>query len=177
MTVAVITALCLTVSPRESYLAPEVAAIYRGEEILWATVQREKSLTSSPADSDRAVVDRIIQNMILLDEAEQRGLAATDEEIEAMVDSTKRAYELPDGKTQMDAYFSAMGITADEYFELIRQQAPRVIARQKLTDAVAREYCEAHGLEFTKVNQPAEVQEAVETYINGLFDAHKADIV
>lgn len=162
----------------------KVAAVYRGEEILMSVVQYEKDMlfmrdTSGQAarQSDRDIVDRIVESMIMLDEAEKRGLLATEEEIAEMVENTKLAYEMPDGKKQMDEYFEAAGLTADEYFEQIEQQAPNVIARQKLRDAIAEEYCKEHGMEYTKVNTPQEVLDAVDDYIAALLEEGRKDIV
>ena len=113
----------------------------------------------------------------MLDEAEKRGLLATNEEIAEMVENTRHAYEMPDGKKQMDEYFEAAGLTADEYFAQIEQQAPNVIARQKLRDQIAEEYCKEHGMEYTKVNTPQEVLDAVDNYIASLLEEGREDIV
>ena len=162
----------------------KVAAVYHGEEILMSVVQYEKDMLfmrdasgQASRQSERDIVDRIVESMIMLDEAEKRGLLATNEEIAEMVENTKHAYEMPDGKKQMDEYFEAAGLTADEYFAQIEQQAPNVIARQKLRDQIAEEYCKEHGMEYTKVNTPQEVLDAVDNYIASLLEEGKKDII
>lgn len=40
---------------------------------------------------------------MLVEEAENLGLAATDAEIEEMVDAVKAAYDIPEGKEIVDA--------------------------------------------------------------------------
>jgi hypothetical protein len=162
----------------------EVAAEYNGEKILMSTVTYEKNTSflrnetgRAGRANDREIVDRIIENMILFEEAEKLGLSATQIEIDDMVEMTKKAYDLPEGKKMMDEFFTTAEITLDEYLGIIREQAPRVIARQKLRDMIAQEYCEEHGIEFTKVNQPDDMVEAVNTYIAKLLETHKGDIV
>lgn len=53
---------------------------------------------------------------------------------------------------------------------------PRIILRQKLRDTLGQEYCEQHGLEFTKVNPPQEMLDYVDNHLNGLLDTYRADI-
>ena len=161
-----------------------VAATYKGQEILWSAVEYNQNMnimrdeeTAKTYASDRDAVNRIIENMILLEEAEAQGLAATPEEIEDMVASVREAYAIPEGKEMLDEYCQGAGITVEEYFDLIREQAPGTIARQKLKDAVGEEYCREHGLEFTKINPPEGMLEAEEAYIAGLFASHQKDIV
>ncbi len=90
--------------------------------------------------NDREIVDRIIENMIMIEEAEKLGLSATQIEIDDMVEMTKKAYDLPEGKKMMDEFFTTAEMTLEEYLGIIREQAPRVIARQKLRDMIAQEY-------------------------------------
>ena len=51
-----------------------------------------------------------------------------------------------------------------------------MILRQKLRNELGREYCAEHGLEFTKVNPPEDMQRYVENYLEGLLDTYRADI-
>lgn len=127
--------------------------------------------------TDFDIINRIIIDQILFEEAERRGLLATEEEINAMVNGAINAYSLPQGKEMIDPFLEGAGITFDEYIAMLREQAPRTIARQKLKDAVGREYCEAHGLEFTKMNPPAEMVAAQEAFIQKLFEenTHKIE--
>ena len=161
----------------------KIAAIYNGQEILMSVVQYQRNMNimrdgeaAQGYESDFDIVNRIVESMILVEEAERQGLAATEDEIEEMVDMARRSYEIPEGKEMLDAYCEGAGISIEEYFELIREQAPRTIARQKLKDAFGKEYCEKHGLEFTKVNPPEEMVEAENDYISDLFEKHKNEI-
>lgn len=161
----------------------EIAAIYNGQEILMSAVQYQRSMnimrdgeTAQSFESDFDIVNRIVESMILVEEAERQGLAATEDEIEEMVDMARRSYEIPEGREMLDAYCEGAGISIEEYYELIREQAPRTIARQKLKDAFGKEYCEKHGLEFTKENPPEEMVKAENAYISELFEKHKDEI-
>lgn len=48
----------------------------------------------------------------------------------------------------LDMFLIGAGITFDEYLQLLREDAPAVIAKQKLLDAVGMEYCDANGIEL-----------------------------
>ena len=161
-----------------------IVASYNGQDITTNTVDYQRKMNifrseeaAKEYDTDIQIVNRIIESMLILEEAERLGFAATDAEIEEMVANTTGVYAMPEGKKIIDAYCKGAGITVEEYFELQREQAPRVIARQKLMDAVGKQYCDENGLTFTKVNPPKEMLQAQEAYIEKLFAEHKADIV
>ena len=163
--------------------APTVYAKY-GDIIItadWVDYNRKMNILRGDAAAEKHktdfdIVNRIIENEILFEEAKRRGLSATEEEINAMVNGAIGAYSLPEGKEMIDAYLKGAGITFEEYLAMLREQAPRTIARQKLKDAIGREYCEAHGLEFTKMNPPAEMVAAQEAFIQKLFEENKHKI-
>lgn len=159
----------------------KVLATYDGEPITSTVVEYYKNMTilnnsTNSLKTDRDVVDYIIMNMILTDEATRLGISASDSDIEAFVSNAIRAYEIPEGKKVLDAYFEGAGITMEEYLEYLREQAPSIIARQRLKDEIGRQYCEENGLEFTKVNPPVGMEDAQEEYINKLFEDNKDKI-
>ncbi len=121
--------------------------------------------------SERDLINVVLRGFMLLEEAEQRGLAATQEEIEAMVEGNRMAYEMPEGKQSMDDYCAGAGISIEEHYEIIRAQAPETIAIQKLELAVAQEYCEENGVEFSMSDK--KVKAAVEKFKNELFSKNK----
>lgn len=158
----------------------EVVAIYKENEILRSAVEYMRQMNvmrdkqeAARYETDRDIINRIIENMIIVEEAERRGLAATDAEIEEMIKAAKLTYEIPEGKKLLDSYCEGAGITIDEYYDILREQAPRTIARQKLRDEIGREYCKENGIEFTKINPPAEMVEAIDKYIAELFAANE----
>ncbi len=105
------------------------------------------------------------------------GYAATQSEVDALVENSKQAYATPEGKEMMDQYCEEVNLTIDEYFKYLGEKAPRTIARQKLLDAVGKEYCEDHGLNFTKVNPPKEMIDARDAYVAELFAQAQGDII
>ena len=158
-----------------------IVAQYGNHKITKNTLEYYRNVNSlttnnQPALSDKEIIDQLLKNIILLEEAEKLGLSATSDEIEDMVQSNIQAYETSDGKEFIDSYCHGAGITVEEYFALIRDQIPEVIARQKLKDSLGRAYCEEHGYEFTKVNPPAGMQEYIDQYVNYLFDLHQDEI-
>lgn len=160
-----------------------LAATYKNHQVTKAEVAMMKEMRAVASGgaakniTDREIAEDLILGYILLEEAERMGLTATEEEIEQMVDAAKLSYSIPDGKEILDEYCAGAGITIDEYYEILREQAPRTIARQKVKDAVGKAYCEENGIEFSKVNPPPEIAEAVEKYLKGLLKDRKGDIV
>ena len=126
----------------------------------------------NPAGS---VKDRVAKAM--LDEAEQRGLSVTQEEVDAELAGQRKNYEeYEEVRSYIDDYCTKMGITTEQYFDTVAEQLPRVILRQRLRDTLGQEYCQQHGLEFTKVNPPEQMTEYVEQYLDGLLQAHRSEI-
>ena len=181
----VIVLLCSCTKPQNDKANdPAIVASYNGHDITMEVVEHHRKMNvyrseeeAKKYDTDIQIVNRIIESILLLEEAERLGLAATEAEIEELVANTTGVYAMPEGKEMIDAYCEGAGITVEEYFELQREQAPRVIARQKLKDAVGKQYCEENGLTFTKVNPPKEMIQAQDAYTQELFEKHKKDIV
>ena len=160
-----------------------VLAMYKDHEILASVVEYNKSLnilrdeeSAKEYGTDRQTIDNIIVSIMLVEEAEKRGLGATEEEIAEMVSDAKKTYEIPEGKEILDQYCKGAGITIEEYFKIVEEQAPRIISRQKLRDAIGQEFCNENGIKFTKNNPPPEIQKAVDEYILELFEENKDNI-
>lgn len=161
-----------------------VVAKYKDHNITSMVVEYQKNMNvlrgseaAKDYDTDLEVINRIIENIIVTEEAARLGISATEEEIEAFVQSSIDAYSLPEGKEMMDAYCEGAGITIEEYFLILEEQAPSMISRQNLKDEIGKQYCIDNDLEFRKYNPPNGVIEAQEAYITALFEQHKDDIV
>lgn len=158
-------------------------AEFHGEKVYPADVEYYQNMNqlfsaeTGDTQTSQEILTEILQNMVLFDEAQRLGYAATQEEIDAMVENAKQAYSIPEGKEMMDRYFEEAGMTADQYFGYLEEQAPRVIARQKLLDAVGEQFCQENGLTFTKVNPPPELTRAKEDYVDQLFARAQANII
>lgn len=160
-----------------------IVAKYNGEPITATTVEYQKSLNilrsaevAEKYDTDIEVINSIIENMMILEEAKRLGLAATQAEIDALIQNTVKVYSIPEGKIMMDDYCEGAGITINEYYQLLREQAPDMIAKQKLIDAIGKQYCDENNIEFTKFNPPAEMVEAQEAFVAELFEQNKDKI-
>lgn len=133
-----------------------VMAVYKEKTVMKSVVEYQRkaqeALAGKPegtGSSDREIVDDILKNVILQEEAEQRGLMPTEEEVEQYLQETVyAAYAMPEGKEGIDAYCASAGITYEEYVENLRDQAPRVLAKGKLKEAIAEESCQSHGLTY-----------------------------
>lgn len=151
----------------ESSAGPGLLAEYHGEKVYQVDVERYQQDVDGITTEE--ALDEILRNTVLLEEAQRLGYEATQAEIDAMVENAELSYAMPEGKEMIDQYCQKVGITVEEYFALLEEQAPRTIARQKLLNAVGEAYCEEHGLTFTKVNPPEEMVEAQEACVADLF--------
>lgn len=166
-------------TPTSSLAPEEVVAEYKGQPILASQLAQWREsyrLTGAQPPSDQELLRQLVENLVLEEEAKRRGLAATQDEIDDMVQSVKDSYELPDGKEILDNYCKNAGITIEEYFDRIREVSPSILARRKLETALGEEYCQEHGLEYTTVNPPKELTEAVEQAIEELAQAQADEI-
>jgi len=151
-----------------------VLAVYKDQTVLRSVVDYQKQTQAALAGvdpatlSDREVVDDLLKNALLLEEAEARGLTPTQEEIEQYLQET--VY------TAYDNYCASAGISFEEYVADLRGQAPRFLAKAKLKEVVMEEYCQAHGLPYDRMNPPQEAQEAVEAYQDQLLADHQGEI-
>lgn len=154
----------------------DVAATFRGEPIFREDIEAYY-VTASDEVTDRDIVDHIVTMMILMEEAEARDVPVTEEDVEQFIQDTAYAsYETSDGKAFLDEYCQSKGITFEEYVEILRDQCPITIARAKVQEAVAREYCETNGLPFDPMNPVNEVYQVLADYETGLWDENKKDI-
>lgn len=104
-----------------------VLAVYKDQTVLRSVVDYQKQTQAALAGvdpatlSDREVVDYLLKNALLLEEAEARGLTPTQEEIEQYLQETVyTAYALPEGKEQIDNYCASAGISFEEYVADLR---------------------------------------------------------
>lgn len=158
----------------------DAVASYHGEYITDAQVayQREMGqLTSGAVMSDTEIIEDLVMGFMMKEEAARLEVTATQEEIDAMMDSQRANYDHPDIKPMIDEYCEGAGITVEEYYQIIAEEIPGVITKQKLRDEIGRQYCEEHGIEFTKINPPQEMVDAIDDYIQELFEQNKQDIV
>lgn len=127
--------------------------------------------------TDREAAEQLLLNLAMLDEAEQLGLSVTQEEVDAAFAVQKQNYENNDEVHQyIDDWCEQTGVTADDYFRAVQEQLSRVMLRQKLHDALGEAYCKEHGLTFTKVNPPAEMENYVQDYLDGLLKKYSSKI-
>ena len=166
-------------TPTPSLSPQEVVAEYKGQPILASQLAQWREsyrLTGAQPPSDQELLRQLVENLVLEEEAKRRGLAATQGEIDDMVQSVKDSYELSDGKEILDNYCKNAGITLEQYFDQVREVAPSILARRKLETALGEEYCLEHGLEYTTVNPPKELTEAVDQAMEELIQAQASEI-
>lgn len=171
-----------TASQLDSNDVSNLAATYQDKNITWAVVEQNRSTQMLYAEegtqplTDRQVVDSIVEGIIMVEEAERLGLAATPDEINSMVEGTKLNYEIPEVKELLDDYCAGAGITIEQYYELVEEHAPAIIAKQKLRNELGKIYCKENGLEYTNINPPSEMLQYIENYIDQLFEVNRDKI-
>lgn len=161
------------------WLAPEregVAARYREHEVSWKQVEQLRSvltlLGEKGAADDRTLVDRILEGYILADEAKKLGVTVSESELAQRL----KELPLPDGKSTLEEYLHTLGGSLGGTLDLVKQQALRSLTRERLRDAVARDYAREHGLDFDLDHLPEEVSRAVTEKIDGLIESHRSEI-
>lgn len=103
---------------------------------------RDPALRKSLTDEE--IVDNILIGRMLLEEAERLGVTATQEECDEMIASATTAYELPEGKQMLDDLCAGMGITIDEYWVQLAEEAPDTISREKVKSYISDTYRADH---------------------------------
>ena len=160
-----------------------IAAIYHDNIITKALIEHRRKTSgllqteSVEYLSDYQIVNLLVRNMMIVEEAERLGLSATQAEIDNMLNETKQTFESAAVRDAMDVYFKSAGITMEEYFVLLEESVPAMIASNKLRTEIGKQYCEKNGLEYTNINPPQEMLDAIDAYIEELFEAHKGEIV
>ena len=118
----------------------------------------------------KEVVDRVLRSFILLDEAEQAGLTATDEQVNAAIAEQKSiAEEYPEIREQLEEYWEAAGMTEETYWTLLQQSFYEELTIANLQAILMTEYEEAGMTE-------EEAKAAYEAYKNGLIETHQDQI-
>ena len=118
----------------------------------------------------KEVVDRVLRSLILLDEAEQAGLTATDEQVNAAIAEQKSiAEEYPEIREQLEEYWEAAGMTDETYWTLLQQSFYEELTIANLQAILMTEYEEAGMTE-------EEAKAAYEAYKNGLIETHQDQI-
>ena len=68
----------------------------------------------------------------MLDEAEQRGLSVTQEEVDAELAGQRKNYEeYEEVRSYIEEWCTKMGITTEQYFDMVAEQLPRSDAAAK----------------------------------------------
>ena len=83
---------------------------------------------------------------------------------------------LPDGKSTLDEYLRTLGGSLGDYLDLVREQALEKLTRERVREALARDYCSEHGIDFDLDHLPEEASRAVGEKIDGLIESHRGEI-
>ena len=133
--------------------------------------------TNAPALTDREIIDNILKNIMLEEEAKSRGIYVSEKDIEEFLDSTVYAsYEIEEGKVFIDEYCEGAGLTFDEYVASVREAAPSIILKARLEREIAETYCEENSLVFDELNPSQEIRDTIKEEENSIFEAHKDEI-
>lgn len=162
-------------------LKKQTAATYKDYTVTMADISYNQKTdeNSYTVESDFDIAKRLITNDILRDEAERKGLTATDAEIENSIDGVRESYAIPEGKAEVDKYLAATGQTFDEYLDTLRAMFPAMLERQKLKEWFGRDWCGKNGLEYKqgKSWNNSELTMAWEIYCDRLYSAHSGEII
>lgn len=168
-------------------ISKATVAAYKGFTVTQADIDYQKNINSlnenpyvDKNETDLEIVNRLISAKILLEVAESKGLSATEEEVNEMLTFLKESYnQYPEAAKTVNEYCQGAGITLEEYWEGLEEQAPRTITRQKVKDDFTQEYCKLNGLnvDSLSMDELAKIDSAYEEYRNSLLESHKEDVV
>lgn len=162
---------------------PGVAAVYGDTEITWENIEMTKDLmmfygqSGDQLPTNRELVEERVRDIITEEEALRRGLTVTQEEIDDFIQGQKDTHEIPEVKEAMEEYFTAFGLTEEEYFRILEEGAPSMLLKGKLSTELKKEFCQQNGLEYTEGSTPMGMLEYVDDYLDQLFEANKHKIV
>lgn len=154
-----------------------VLAVYHGFEVTESMVDYQQKMDAQrdPAlrqnRTDKEIVDSILIGRMLLEEAENLGLTATQEECDEMIASAKAAYALPEGKQMLDDWCADMGTTIDAYWAQLAAEAPDTIRREKVRSYINDSYRADHPNATDE-----EVEKAFADYRMQLLQSHLDEI-
>lgn len=160
--------------------ASDVAVKFRDHELTVGEVEYTRdvnAILSGSSQSLRETAKQMMTNYVMLFEAQELGISATQEEIDALVNNTRQTYELPEGKAMMDEFLTGAGISLEEYLEAIEAQAPNTITRQKLKNYYGELWCTENGVEFTNVNPPQEMMDYIDEMLEGIYEKYEDEII
>ena len=124
-------------------------------------------------DTPEEAVEQLAVGKMLLEEAEGRGLTATEEEIAQYLAEQKGAYEASaEVKSYLDEYCAGAGMTIEDYWALLEQYAPETVTRQKLKGEILESYRAEHPDASEE-----DVSAAWNAYEQALLDRHRSEIV
>lgn len=137
---------------------PEGAVARVGEEYIYAeTIESDRLIGSS--GTDREIVEDKVLNMLMLLEAEKVGLEATGEEIDEFMASQEKAWQMAGVQEQIERIYAPLGISFEEYKQMVADIAPNTIARQKLRKLYSQEYSENNSFDPTEIAPSGQMTE------------------
>lgn len=121
-----------------------VVAVINNDAV--TSLQLDKAMAAAPAtpaiDARRQVLERLIEESLMRQRAEEIGLTVSDEEVEAAVQDVLRQNRLT--KEQLDVALTQQGISPDDY----RQSLQRQILRFKLVGREVQSLIEVSNREI-----------------------------
>lgn len=159
-----------------AYENQDIIATYKEHSITQAQIEY-KSTTANVSSgdnahimTDREITNNIILGFILLEEAENENLIATDAEIEETMVFLKEQYkEYPETKTFVDDFCSGAELTIEQYWQQVEEDMYSTISRSKLKGHLKAEYEAETWVPYSK---NASFYEAYEEYRADLLTEH-----
>lgn len=137
---------------------PEGAVARVGEEYIYSeTIESDRLIGAS--GTDREIAEGKVLNMLMLLEAENLGLEATQDEIDEFMASQEKAWQIAGVQEQIEQLYAPLGISFDEYKQMVFEMAPNTIARQKLRNLYSEEYSENNSFDSTEIAPSGQMTE------------------
>lgn len=121
-------------------------------------------------ESDRGIIDQLINNELLYEQAVKAGVTVTDASVSSMISMEKQPNSQAGNESElMDKYIKAFSMTSDQFWAYMAKQC-----KQQMTIEQYREKLDSTYQKQNSQNQNANTTNDFQTYFNSLPSQYRA---
>lgn len=148
-----------------------IIAIVNGTEISQKSFNSYKiMLNQNHKYSDKEILDKMIERIVLFNKALSGGFEATDEEVVDTVAEVKSVFVQDEEQYKfLKDYLDGMGVSEDQYWgEIVPEEYKQVLSVNKLYDSLRNEFIKNNNLTDSK---------EIKSKFGSYWDEYKSDMV
>ena len=127
----------------------DIVAVINGENITKKGFETYKLFVNNGESklTDRQTLDSILEQKVLFDEATQKGLSATDEEVAKLIESTQDIMrENEERFSAFKDYLNGLNMSEDQYWDSVKPAYNKFITCGKLKSALKEKFAEDNNI-------------------------------